>query len=155
MFRPVGAPPVNPLTFTVTTLARFLLPLSAAVHRTYPTPMEQEKSFLTWDFWGWSVPWRGLRTQSDHPEIQDAPLTHKRKSPLLWVFSHTLHKVPREKLFCLPEPVVSGRSLMVLAEKWRYLSGNTANLKTTGCSRDTCLKKVLVSFVIFADLDSL
>lgn len=44
---------------------------------------------------------------------------------------------------------------MVLAGKWRYLSGNTANLKTTECSRDTCLKKVLVSFVIFADLDSL
>ena len=39
----------------------------------------------------------------------------------------------------------SGRSLVILAEKWRYLSGNTSNLKTTECSRDTCKKKKKIS----------
>ena len=33
------------------------------------------------------------------------------------------------------------KSLGVLAMKWRHLSGNTLNLRTTGCNRDTWKKK--------------
>ena len=43
-----------------------------------------------------------LRTQSDHPEIQDAPIwTHKQEKPsALGLSNCPAHEVPREQLFC-------------------------------------------------------